>query len=82
MPDGDTQWVQTVGAPTPDDPRDGELHQFSGALPERFYLEAWSEDESGDGADEQPAAHYVRSASPPRTDADGRTIWLYEYQPE
>ncbi len=82
MPDADDHWIQTIGAPLPNDPRDGELHRFSGPLPERFYLEAWGDDEDGDQAEEQPAARYVRSASPPRTDDDGRTIWLYEYQPE
>lgn len=81
MPNGGTHWVQTIGAPTLDDPRDGELHHFSGELPERFYLEAWAEDESGDGA-EQPAARYVRSVSPPRTDGEGRTVWSYDYQPD
>jgi hypothetical protein len=72
----DVTWVRTVGAPTPDDPRDGELHQFPGPPPAAFDLEPWDEDAGG------MDAHYVRDEGPPFMDEDGRTIWRYVYRPE
>ena len=75
MGEGDIHWIRTVGAPSPGDPRDGELHQFSGALPEHFDLEPW------DDASQTGDAHYVRSTDPPVTDDEGRTVWIFEYKP-
>ncbi len=71
----DVRWVQTVGSPGPGDPRDGELHQLLGDLPEQFDLEPWEEQD--DAAD----ARYIRRDSPPILDANGREVWLYDYQP-
>ena len=72
VPD-EVHWVKTVGAPVPNDPRDGEVHQFFGPLPRHFDLEPQ------DGSD-APDAHYVRSDVPPDTDGEGRTVWIYEYR--
>lgn len=68
-------WARTVGAPTPNDPRDGELHQGHGAPPDAFDLEPW-DDEPG-GVD----AHYVRDQSSPPVEEDGRVVWQYVYTP-
>jgi len=80
MADRDVYWVRTVGAPSPNDPRDGELHRFSGRLPERFDLERWGEYEETDVSAD--SARYVRSEQPPTVDGEGRTVCLYEYQPD
>lgn len=65
-------WVRTLGGPRPGDPRDGELHQFFGPLRDQFDLEP-----PVDGAD----ARYVRDTDTPPVEEDGRTIWIYRYQP-
>lgn len=80
MSDEDVYWIRTVGGPSPNDPRDGELHRFSGRLPERFDLEPWGEDDETEVSAD--SARYVRSEQPPTVDDDGRTVWLYEYQAE
>ncbi len=80
MPDEDVYWVRTVGAPSPNDPRDGELHRFTGHLPERFDLEPWGEDDDAEAA--SGSARYVRSEQPPTIDDEGRTVWLFAYQQE
>jgi hypothetical protein len=73
--DDSVHWVRTVGAPHPDDPRDGELHQLFGRLPDSFDLEPW-DDELG-GLD----AHYVRDPHAAPVEEDGRLIWQYNYSP-
>jgi hypothetical protein len=82
MTDEDVFWVRTVGAPSADDPRDGELHRFTFRLPERFDLEPWDEDDDSDETDVSRSARYVRSDQPPSVDEEGRTVWLYEYRPK
>jgi hypothetical protein len=72
---GDAYWIMTVGAPIPGDPRDGELHQCFGSLPDHFDLEPWEE---VPGAVD---ARYVRAAGPPVIDEQGRTVWVYEFRP-
>ena len=68
------KWIQTVGAPSQGDPRDGEMHKhFSDVLDQRFRLEPW--DEQPDGRD----AVYDLASSEPITDAEGRTVWIYKY---
>ena len=73
-------WVRTVGAPEPDDPRNGELHQLLGALPDQFDLEPWDDDPDDESA--EGYATYFRSDAPPFEDDEGRTIWLYEFRPD
>jgi hypothetical protein len=68
-------WCRTIGAPTPGDPRDGELHQFYGRPPRAFDLEPWDEDAEGQDA------HYVLEGGPPSIEEDGRTVWRYIYSP-
>lgn len=68
-------WVRTVGAPRPGDPRDGEVHQLFGTLPDAFDLEPWDGD--SDGVD----AHYVQDQTSPPVEEDGRTVWQYIYAP-
>ena len=70
-------WVKTVGAPEPDDPRDGELHQLHGELPDHFDLEPWDEDP--DEADVRDA-RYFKVDTPPVVDEEGRLVWLYEFR--
>ena len=74
-PDESVHWVRTVGAPHPDDPRDGELHQLFGRLPDSFDLEPW--DDELDGLD----AHYVRDPHAAPVEEDGRLIRQYNYSP-
>lgn len=69
------RWIMTVGARTPGDPRDGELHGLLGDLPEHFDLEPWEEWE-----DQEDDVRYFRSDSPPIVDDEGRTVWIYEYR--
>ncbi len=68
-------WVRTIGAPTAGDPRDGELHQVFGALPDHFDLEPWDEEELAGGD-----VRYFRADAPPIVDQEGRTVWRYEYR--
>ena len=75
----DLHWVRTVGAPEPHDPRDGELHQLFGPLPDHLDLEPWDDDPGEESAEGH--VRYVRSDRAPLVDDDGRTIWLYEFRP-
>jgi hypothetical protein len=71
----DAYWARSVGGPRSGDPRDGELHQFLGRLPDAFDLEPWDDDLDG------VEAHYVRDTSaPPETD-EGRLVWKFIYSP-
>lgn len=72
-------WVKTVGAPEPGDPRDGELHQLYGELPDHFDLEPWDEDPNKDEASDRDA-RYFKKAAPPVVDDEGRLVWLYEFR--
>lgn len=74
-PGEQVHWVRSVGGPRPGDPRDGELHRFSGRLPDEFDLEPWDAD--ADGLD----AHYVRDTTSPPVMEEGRRIWRFVYQP-
>ncbi len=75
----EAHWVRTVGAPRQGDPRDGELHQLFGPLPDFFDLEPC--DEQDESAEDY--VRYFRSdASSPITDAEGRTVWIYESRPD
>jgi hypothetical protein len=68
-------WIRTVGGPRPGDPRDGELHQFFGELPDDFDLEPWDDDPEG------VDAHYVKDTASPSVMEEGRRIWRFVYQP-
>lgn len=69
-------WAKTVGAPRPEDRRDGELHKVFGETPApHFDLEPWDDDP--DGID----ARYVLSAGGQIIDERGRSVWVYTYDP-
>jgi hypothetical protein len=72
--DSASHWIRTIGAPTPGDPRDGELHECLGKLRVHFDLEPWDESSDDD-------VRYFRSDVPPVVDEQGRTVWIYEYRP-
>ena len=65
---GELQWIRTVGAPTPGDPRDGELHQIRGPLPSHFDLEPW-EETSAEGD-----VRYHRTEDAPVVDENNHTL--------
>jgi len=74
MSESEGLWLKTVGAPTENDGRNGELHLTSGTLPpERFALEPWDEDI--DGVD----AYYLLTSRTPELDEEGRLVWMYSY---
>jgi hypothetical protein len=76
----DSHWVRTVGAPGPDDPRDGELHQLFGPLPDHFDLEPWDDDPDDEST--EGYVRYFKSDRAPLEDDEGRTVWLYEFRPD
>ena len=68
---GSGRWApRTAG-----DPRDGELHQLFGPLPEHFDLESWDESVGVD-------VRYSRSDQPPAVADNRSTIWICEFRPD
>jgi hypothetical protein len=96
MPERDFYWMRTVGGPTPDDQRDGELHKAldDGDLPAHEDIEPWDERDEQDDEDIEailsrgydPATQFVdrywrNPNEPAETHEDGRPIWNYYYHP-